>query len=102
MLAAGVLLGVSPLLLKLASVDMYISIYGVAGALISLAGFYLTQKAIYSGRVSIAISVIAALSIVTTFVLSIFLFNETITYLKWFGALAIIVGIADLMKEDNK
>jgi multidrug transporter EmrE-like cation transporter len=74
----------------------------VAGALVSLAGFYLMQRGIYQGRVSVAVSIISALSIVTTFALSTVIFNQPITYLKWFGAITIILGIIELMKDADK
>ncbi|MBI4154333.1 hypothetical protein HY501_03275 [Candidatus Woesearchaeota archaeon] len=54
------------------------------------------QRSLYAGRVSIVIPVITALSILTTFLLSIAMFGEVVSNVKWLGAAAIIVGAADL------
>ena len=89
---AGFLFGASAILLKIASSDFYISPYSLISGVMSLVGYLIMQKSLYSGRISIVISLITALSIVTTFVLSMFVFNESVTIVKWIGVGAVIFG----------
>jgi multidrug transporter EmrE-like cation transporter len=95
--AAGLLYGVSPVLLKMASFDFYLSFYSVAAAVASVGGFFVMQKSLHAGRISIVVSIITALTIITTFALSIIIFGETVSLVKWLGAAAIIIGAVNLI-----
>ncbi|MCX6815961.1 MAG: EamA family transporter [Candidatus Aenigmarchaeota archaeon] len=97
--AAGIFYGLVPVLLKIASADIYISPYLLAAAGAGVVGFFLMQKSMHLGNISTTISIITALNILTAFVFSIFVFNEYISYVKWIGAIVIIIGVIGVVKK---
>ena len=100
-LVSGVLFGVSPVMLKFASADFFLSAYTIGGGLLGLIGFFLMQKAMYLGKISTVVSLITAVSIVATLILSIIFLSEQISYVKWFGAIAIILGSVELVRKSD-
>ncbi len=96
---SGFLFGLSPLALKIASAEMYLSLYSLVGALLGLIGFLLMQRAIYRDNVSTAVSLINSVTILTTFLFTILIFNEHISAMKWIGAAMIIAGTVLLLNQ---
>lgn len=96
-IAAGILLALTPVFIK--SSDSYISAGMALAGLFSLAGFLLMQKALHSGGISIVIPLVTASNILTAFAFGIVFFYENVTYIKWFGAAAIILGAFDLARN---
>ncbi|MBI3190506.1 hypothetical protein HYZ41_02265 [archaeon] len=100
-IVSGVLFGIAPVLIKLASADFFISYYTIIGGLLALAAFFLMQKAMYSGKISTVVSLVTAVSILTALVTSILMLSESVGYVKWFGAIAIILGAIELTRENS-
>ena len=96
---SGFLLALTPVFIKLSS--SFFSLEMALAGLFSLSGFLLMQKALHAGGISVVVPLVTAANILAAFAFGIAFFYENVTYIKWFGAAAIILGAFDLARTDK-
>ena len=95
---SGLFLGSVPIFIKNALVfpiltaEFFLNPFTWFAAVFGLVGFFLMQKAFYSGFVSIAVSIITGLSIIVPISISILLLNQALNF-SIIGVIVIIIGV---------
>lgn len=110
-ISGGVLLGLASYFLKiglnasallpdLSIVLLVLNPVIILAAILSLSGFFLIQRAMHKGHLSIVVPVSAGLGIVVPIVLAYLFLGEFVVFEKGLGIVLIILGISILGKRE--
>ncbi|MCW1297962.1 MAG: EamA family transporter [Candidatus Parvarchaeota archaeon] len=94
---AGILLGISPIILKLCLNNPLFSLsfwlYFIPFAIINIAAFLIFQKELFSEKLSASITLLTGTITLTSVILGIIILSETLNIYKLIGIVLILIGI---------